>query len=272
MKVIERKFLNSLDICVFGITLLSGIRPAGRTVDTRKIGRSKSGILYIKHGAVCFSQESGNVTAVAGDLVMLPQGHEYTMRYVIENTEFILLNYYAMLPNGEPIVFTDRIKLLSGTKNNIRTLNLLEKISASCLNEDNIAIFRRKELVYRLLSLVLEEDIPFEATNSKYANIAPGVLLMQRTYIANVPMSEYAAACNISVSSFRALFTEYYGISPIQYRNSLRLKRAQELLADEGCSVSETAAECGFENTAYFCRFYKKMTGETPKETRLKSK
>ena len=32
-------------------------------------------------------------------------------------------------------------------------------------------------------------------------------------------------------------------------------------------AVAEAAYACGFENIGYFCRYYKKITGEMPSET-----
>ena len=96
--------------------------------------------------------------------------------------------------------------------------------------------------------------------------------MLRKNYLENLSIPELAAACNISVSSFRALFTECYGMSPIQYRNRLRIKRAKTLLADGGYTVAEVAAESGFYNVSYFIRFYKKTVGETPSETQAKNK
>ena len=93
--------------------------------------------------------------------------------------------------------------------------------------------------------------------------------MLQELYLENIPTSEFAKICNISVSSFRQLFTEYYGVSPIQYRNNLRIKRAISLLEDGEMNIAEVAETCGYSSEAYFCRHYKKMTGETPGETRF---
>ena len=78
----------------------------------------------------------------------------------------------------------------------------------------------------------------------------------------------FAKACNISESGFRQMFFKQYGISPLQYRNRLRINRARELLEYDNCTVAEAAYASGFENLGYFCRSYKKHMGETPQATR----
>lgn len=67
-----------------------------------------------------------------------------------------------------------------------------------------------------------------------------------------------------------ALFKKHYGASPVQYRNRLRLERARELLREGGYTVFEAAYAVGFENLGYFCRYYKRVMGETPSESRAR--
>ena len=97
----------------------------------------------------------------------------------------------------------------------------------------------------------------------------PGVLLLKQTYLENLPVEVFAKKSNISVGAFRQLFHKQYNMSPVQYRNHLRISRAQQLLQHGDCSVAEVAYECGFENVGYFCRYYKKITGQTPHQSKL---
>jgi len=271
MLLVERKFINDYDICVYNISMSSGPRPAGRTTDNRKNGRARHGIVYIASGSVFISQPGGDFTAGAGSLVFLPKGLQYLLRFAEDGTEFILLNLDIMSSEGEYLTFFTEAEVISHHTDS-RVVSLLRKLEASCLTEDHTAVFRRKELAYRLLSMIFEEDDTlFEPVAPKYANILPGVELMQQTYLQNIPVSEYAKACSISVSSFRALFTEYYGIPPVQYRNHLRIKRAMSLLIDGNCTIAEAAEGSGFDNIGYFCRLYKRLVGETPGETQSRS-
>lgn len=268
---VHSNFLSDYDICVFNISVMARTRKPDRIIDNREHGRSKHGLLYVTAGEACFSSNTGTeITADSGKLVFIPKGHRYRMKYVGESTSFILLNFDMMTPDGDFLTLSDEIELISGRDTDRRVVDTLEKLKACCQREDNSTHMRRKELVYRLLSAILEEEQSFENSKPKYANIIPGVLMLRRRYLENISVSEFAAACNISVSSFRSLFTECYGIAPVQYRNRLRIKRATELLEDGNMTVAEVAAESGFDNLGYFCRTYKKITGETPRETQVK--
>lgn len=46
--------------------------------------------------------------------------------------------------------------------------------------------------------------------------------------------------------------------------NRLRAERAKQLLATDNQTIGEVARACGFDDTAYFSRFFRKMTGQSP--------
>ena len=132
------------------------------------------------------------------------------------------------------------------------------------------AVFRKKELVYRILCLAYEDKVILSA-EQKYPQIFEGALLLEQSFLENLPISRFAKASNISLSLFRQLFRKQYGVSPVQYRNRLRIQKAKAYLSEGSCTVSEAAYACGFENVGYFCRCYKKITSETPQETKKKN-
>ncbi len=71
----------------------------------------------------------------------------------------------------------------------------------------------------------------------------------------------------MSEVNFRRAFREYMGVSPIDYRNALRLEYAGRLLRSGEYNVSEAAELSGFSNISFFIRSYKKKYGHTPKRT-----
>ena len=82
----------------------------------------------------------------------------------------------------------------------------------------------------------------------------------------NESVAYYAELCNMSEVNFRRLFKEYTGLSPIDYRNDVRLSKARSKLQSGEYNVSEVAEICGFSNLSFFIRVYKKKYGYTPKK------
>lgn len=151
-------------------------------------GRKNCGFFYIRSGSACFREIDGTtLTAEAEDLVFLPKGKVYRMKYTAED------------------------------------------------------------------------------------RIAAGELHLEQTYLQNLPVQRFADVCHMSVNTFRRLFHKQFGISPVKYRNRLRINRARVLLTEETITVADVIYACGFENIGYFCRCYRAMTGETPNETKRRN-
>lgn len=74
----------------------------------------------------------------------------------------------------------------------------------------------------------------------------------------------YAADNGISYTSFRRLFKAHTSLAPNQYLLEMRLRKAQRLLINTTLPIHVIAEECGFENSFYFSRFFKKRTRLAP--------
>ena len=121
-----------------------------------------------------------------------------------------------------------------------------------------------------MLGMVYSSRFCLIARNEVHTQIAEGVRMLEQTYLENLPIEKYAAESHVSVNTFRSVFQKQFGMSPVKYRNYLRIERAKELLS-EGCfTVAEVAYASGFENIGYFCRYYRQFTGEAPGQTKRK--
>ena len=268
-KLTESRFFE--DIYVTDVRVISGIRPNGRAVDKTTVGRATNGLLFIWNGETTFREKSRVTVAGHGDLVFIPMGAKYKMEYTAESTTFVLVDFATYTRGGEVALLHDSIKILAkdGADNGIaRIMTSFELCSSS---KNTAAIFRRRELLYRLLGLVNGASFQNETEKGGNTRIVDGILLLEKTYLENIPISELARACHVSENTFRSLFRKQYKTSPIQYRNLLRIARARELLSEGSCTVTEAAYGSGFENVGYFCRLYKKLTGENPSRAKKKT-
>ncbi len=71
-------------------------------------------------------------------------------------------------------------------------------------------------------------------------------------------------AC-MSEPNFHRVFKDEIGMSPVQFINQARVKRATGMLKDPSIQISEVYMACGFNNLSYFNRVFKKSAGLTPK-------
>lgn len=73
-----------------------------------------------------------------------------------------------------------------------------------------------------------------------------------------------AKTCGLSSSHLRLLMRKHLGTNVLNYHHRLRIDKARRLLRDPYLRVKEIATLCGFEDTNYFCRLFKKHTGTSP--------
>jgi AraC-like DNA-binding protein/quercetin dioxygenase-like cupin family protein len=78
-----------------------------------------------------------------------------------------------------------------------------------------------------------------------------------------ITIHEICDVFNISLSGFKHKFKEYSGVTPRDYINSMKIKKAKELLKS-GKSVTETAMLLSFNTSDYFSVVFKKYTACSP--------
>ena len=79
-------------------------------------------------------------------------------------------------------------------------------------------------------------------------------------------LKEMAAFCGYSVSRFSALYKERFGISPKQDILNARIDLAAQMLKYTDFSITDIAADCGFQSIYYFSKYFKEAKGISPKE------
>lgn len=80
------------------------------------------------------------------------------------------------------------------------------------------------------------------------------------------PLSPVACAADVcmSYSAYAHAFRAVTGKTFKAYLTEVRLRRAEEKILDEGCSVTDAAFACGYGSVSYFIKEYKRLTGHTP--------
>lgn len=94
--------------------------------------------------------------------------------------------------------------------------------------------------------------------------VLPAVEYIKQHYTEEFDVAMLRGMCYLSEAQFFSLFKKAVGMSPVQYKNFLRVERAKELLLEGRHLEREIAAMLGFRNLNYFCIVFKARTGVTP--------
>jgi len=92
--------------------------------------------------------------------------------------------------------------------------------------------------------------------------------LVEDHYIEHWPVSRYAQALATSESRLDRICRAAAGCSAFEVVQNRVLLEARRRLVHVAAPVSALAYELGFEDPAYFCRFFKRHVGRTPTQWR----
>ncbi|MEM9703675.1 MAG: AraC family transcriptional regulator, partial [Planctomycetota bacterium] len=83
-------------------------------------------------------------------------------------------------------------------------------------------------------------------------------------YRQSISIEELAALSHLSVSQFKRVFKDLFGISPHRYLTRVRLQAVRRLLLETTKTVDVIAAETGFFDASHLTRNFKKEVEMTP--------
>lgn len=89
-------------------------------------------------------------------------------------------------------------------------------------------------------------------------------------YREDISLQDVAGAMNYSDAYFCKLFKQCFDKSFIVYLSEFRVEKAKKMLEDIVISVRDISAEVGYRDSNYFAKVFKRVTGVTPSEYRLK--
>ncbi|WP_223869698.1 AraC family transcriptional regulator [Paenibacillus sabuli] len=87
-----------------------------------------------------------------------------------------------------------------------------------------------------------------------------------------VRLSDLAARLGVGARQFHRLFTRQTGMTLRQYVQTVRIDEACRLLVQTHRSIGEIAAAVGYQDMPHFNRLFKRMTGDSPRDYRKRSR
>ena len=100
--------------------------------------------------------------------------------------------------------------------------------------------------------------------SENYKRLSPAINYITEHYTETMDCHILAELCHISLSHFYELFKNEFKTSPLEYRNKIILQNAKAMLLGGDISIKEVSSILGFNDIAYFSRFFKKHTKLSP--------
>lgn len=246
-------------------------------------------IFWIESGEAIHATEFVEYSLTADTILFVPPGLKHRMyidksvggTYMLFNEEFIQFNRlniqplknYRLFNNPE---FKSLITVSSDQKEKLE--NITRLIFNELKNKDDYS----QEIVLNLLHLFLLESrrifdlqnqAPKEAAETTPDNtIIKFKQLIEENFTREKNVSPYAEMLNMNASCLNELSKRVTGITAGELIRNRVIEETKKLLYSSRMSGKEIAYELGFDDPAYFSRFFKKYTGTTLKEFRDNSR
>ena len=198
---------------------------------------------------------------VPGDIVIIPPQTKHCVK-----SDSLFSDMYlqiSSLPANIPANITDTKKLHDYSGNIEKLLSVIYDIKIK--NNNN-----SKNIINSLAKNACE--LVFLLENEKYRH--PFTVELKNIIEKNISNAEFSIADAITDKGYnydyiRHCFKSDIKISPLEYLISIRINHAKDMLSDfSSFPIHEIARACGFNDSYYFSKVFKKKTGLSPKKYR----
>ncbi len=98
--------------------------------------------------------------------------------------------------------------------------------------------------------------------------IRKSIQYISDNYMKKITLETVAKYVYLSPAHFSTIFKKTVKMAFTDYLNIVRVDQSKILLRDKNLSILNVALSVGFNNQSYYCKIFKKFTGDTPKSFR----
>jgi len=157
-------------------------------------------------------------------------------------------------------------------QNNSLSLQLACAIYRRAVAKKILSPFEASSLAYRFVMTLADEFFADNIHFGKRSELIERVTQYTVNHLhQDIGVDDLANIAGYSRFHFARIFKKLYGAPPSVFLNYMRMQRAVRLLQTELLTVNEIADRCGFADTSYFCRVFRKEFNVSPEEFRSHS-
>ncbi len=131
-----------------------------------------------------------------------------------------------------------------------------------------------QSLLYLFLSILAKDYNKNGHNNSSFEKIyiKKSVEFIYNNFSHNIKITDIANYVGLNRSYLYTLFKKNLNLSPQQFLFECRINKAFELLKYTNLSINDISNSIGYQNSLTFSKIFKKYTGLSPKQYRIKEK
>ena len=223
-------------------------------------------IYYLQDGVCCFFIDNKSYRLTPGDMALFPPGIIHKTNY--ETPTFSRLLIYCssdfIPPSSEGILhqspFFARTDATAEIIDSIFKTIQQEYNQPDAFSEDLI-----KNKVSELLLLIARENRSADQAMKTSSVVEKAVRYIRSRYMDPISLGDVANHCFVSREHLSRIFKRETGFNISEYLTIYRLQKAESLLRENSkLKVAEVAQKCGFNDSNYFSKSFKKMYNIPP--------
>ena len=217
------------------------------------LGLTSPRLAYIVQGNCEMMADNGSrLSLKSGDIWFLPIGIPYKSHW--KTNSFVEFYFFEFEADFVSYSYSD-FEVLDGT-------NMLANFERIYRFSTQSRSFAALSEVYKILDTILPKLHRSETVEKA---ILPALFYIRTHAAEPIKVEELARMCYLSPSRFYVVFKSATGSSPIDYKNAVKLSRAEKLLQN-GCTLGEVCSQLGFSSPAFLRRLMLRHLGKSPKE------
>lgn len=227
-------------------------------------------VVYCSEGKGTLEIEGNRFEIGPGDLFILPPNIEHRYSASEEKPWSI---FWCHFQGQLAADYFEHIGL-SGTRNIIRNLNNLE-LHATFQSLVNAVSYQRDINTFIYASSILRNLLTLTAklrarteNASAFDAIESVQTFMRENLDKKLRLEQLAKYANLSKFHFSRRYKMHTSLAPLRHFELMKMEHACLMLAASSESVATIADQLGFEDSLYFSRVFKKVTGVSPSNYR----
>lgn len=238
-------------------------------------------LIHVRSGLLHLYVGDGEVDARAGDLVLLGEGVLHGGDPEDCVYECVVFDPYALLMHTEACrrVFKGQIGRTIRLENRqivseSELFGAAERLFAWAQLDAPSAAPKAVGALYELFGALADCPEPsllteWSASNgAKAEQLKPALEYIENHYAETVTLEKLARLAGFSPKYFCRCFRAILHRSPIDYLNHYRIECASHFLTASDMTVAEIAQRCGYNDSSFFIKQFRKYKNTTPKQYR----
>jgi AraC family transcriptional activator of pobA len=243
-------------------------------------------VIWLREGAAQVALDELHENVAAPAAVVIPPGVVHGFRFAPESQGYVLTFSPRWLVEGDQAtagaafrrLFTAaRVLPLEASRLDVQRLDgLLRELAAefhasahdSSSADAPVPAWLARAVVWRLAQIGARQDKPAPSGRNHQALFTRFVALVEAHHLDHWPVARYASRLGLTVERLNRLVRAEVDKNALDYIHDRLTREACRRLIYIAAPISQLAFELGFEDPAYFCRFFKRRTGLNPRRYR----